>query len=228
MKPTSSPVVATVLAVLGLLGPAGPAAAQVAGATTTVDTGVVESTQIALGWSAKKSLLGKTLYNDAGQKVGRVQDLIVSPDQRVSYLIVGAGGFVGIDRHDVAVPVAQIQEQAGKLVMAGATKDTIQGLPEFTYATDTTRRDQFVAAADNDIAQGKAAVLSLQRKAGTAGADAKAQIDVDVADLQSDLKSAERKVSELKQASAARWKSFEADVSAATARLRKSTVKALG
>ena len=226
MKTNLSSMALATLTVVGALCIAGPAAAQVADGTTTVDTRITESTDIALGWSVKKTLMGKTIYNDAGQKVGKVEDLIISPDKNVSYVIVGAGGFVGIGRHDVAIPVSQIQDKAGKLVMPGATKDTIKGLPEFTYANDTTKRDQFIAAADKDIASGKAAVASLEKKSGAAAADAKARIDVDITALKSDVKSAEAKLSELKQANAVRWKEFEADVSAATARLRKSTEKA--
>jgi hypothetical protein len=48
----------------------------------------------------------------------------------VSYVIVGAGGFVGLGRHDVAIPVNQLQEQDGKYVLAGATKEAIKGLAE--------------------------------------------------------------------------------------------------
>jgi len=228
MKKNLSSVALAALTVVGALCIAGPAAAQVAGGTTTVDATVTESTKLAMGWSVKKTLMGKTIYNDAGVKVGKVEDLIISPDKNVSYVIVGAGGFVGIGRHDVAIPVTQIQDKAGKLVMAGATKDSIKATPEFTYATDTTKRDAFVASADKDIAKGKAAVASLEKKAGTAAADAKTKIDVDITALQSDVKSAEAKLAEMRQASAVRWKEFEADVSAATARLRKSTEKALG
>jgi hypothetical protein len=160
-----------------------------------------------------------------------VEDLIISPDKSVSYVIVGAGGFVGIGRHDVAIPVAQIQDKSGKLTMDGATKDSIKAMPEFTYSsniTDTTKRDAFVAAADKDIVNGKAAVASLERKAGAAVAGAKTKIDADITALQSDVKSAEAKLGEMKQATAVRWKEFEAGVSAATAQLRKSTEKALG
>ena len=232
MKKQLSSLALAALTVLVALSSAGPVAAQlsapIAGGTTTVGAAVVESTTLARGWSVKKTLMGKTVYNDAGAKVGKVEDLIISPDKNVSYVIVGAGGFVGIGRHDVAIPVAQIQDKAGKLVMAGATKDTIKSLPTFTYADDTARRSQFVAAADKDIAKGKAAVASLEKKAGAAAADAKMKIDGDLTALQSDLKSAEAKLSDMKQASAVRWKEFEADVSAATARLRKSTDKAAG
>ncbi len=204
------------------------ATAQVAGGSTTVEASITESTQIAMGWSVKKTLLGKTIYNDAGQKVGKVEDLIISPDKNVSYVIVGAGGFIGIGRHDVAIPVSRIQDQAGKLVMAGATKEMIKALPEFVYANDTARREQFVAAADKDIAKGKAKVADLEKKAGAAATEAKAKIDLQISALQVDVKSAEAKLDEMKQATATRWKEFEAGVSAATARLRKSIDTATG
>ncbi len=228
MHKTFSTLTLATLTAMGALGMSGPVAAQVAGGTTTVEASITESTRLAMGWSVKKTLMGKTVYNDAGVKVGKVEDLIISPDRNVSYVIVGAGGFVGIGRHDVAIPVTQIQDKSGKLVMAGATKDSIKAMPGFTYATDTTKRDAFVAAADKDIADGKAAVASLERKAGAAVAGTKTKIDADITALQMDVKSAEAKLSEMKQATAMRWKEFEADVGAATARLRKSTDKALG
>jgi hypothetical protein len=104
----------------------------------------------------------------------------------------------------------------------------IKSMPEFTYANDTAKRDQFVAAADKDIAKGKATVAGLEKKAGVAATDAKAAIDVQITNLQVDVKSAEAKLAEMKQASAKRWKEFEAGVSAATARLRKSIDTAMG
>jgi sporulation protein YlmC with PRC-barrel domain len=216
------------LAIAGVFFAAVPAAAQVAGGSTTMGISVVESTQIALGWSVKKTLLGKTIYNESGKKVGKVQDIIIAPDKSVSYIIVGAGGFIGMGRHDVAIPVTQIQDQAGKLVMAGATQDMIKSMPQFEYSNDNARRNQVAAAAEKDINLGKAKVLELEKKAGTAAADSKAKIDLQITALQVDLKSAEAKLSEFNKAAANRWKEFEASVSAATARLRKSTESAKG
>ena len=215
-------------ATAGALCAVAPAYAQVAGGTTTVGVSITESTRLAMGWSVKKTLMGKTIYNESGQKVGKVEDLIISPDKNLSYVIVGAGGFVGIGRHDVAIPVTQIEDKAGKLVMAGATKDMIKSMPEFAYANDTSKRDACMAAADKDIAKGKAAVASLEKKAGAAAADAKARMDVDINALQGDVKAAEAKLADMKQAGAARWREFESDVNAATARLRKATDKAMG
>lgn len=196
--------------------------AQVAGGSTTVGVSITETTQLATGWSVKKTLLGKTVYNEAGTAVGKVQDLIVAPDRNVSYVIVGAGGFIGIGRHDVAVPIAQIVDQGGRLVMNGATKDAIKAMPTFNYAQDTGQRARFVAQAERDIAAGKVRVHALEQSASTAVTDAKAKLDIEVRSLQDDIKAADAKLSEMKQASAARWKEFEAGVSAATARLRKA------
>lgn len=81
------------------------ARAQVAGSTAASVT-LTERHAVAMGWSAKRSVLGKTVSTESGQKIGQVQDIIIAPGGKVSYLIIGAGGFVGIGLHDVAVPAA--------------------------------------------------------------------------------------------------------------------------
>ena len=224
MTPTfSKTLLVTALAMVSLVSLVGNASAQVAGSTTTtLGVTVTESTQMALGWSVKKSILGKTVYNETGDKVGKVEDLIIAPDKGVSYLIIGAGGFIGMGRHDVAIPVTQVQDKAGKLVMAGATKDTIKAMPAFDYASDTAQRDRFIAAADSDIAKAKVKLVDLQKKASEATADAKTKLDTQVAELKVDLKAAEDKLTELKNATVKKWKAMEASVSASMARVRKA------
>ena len=112
---------------------AGPIVAQIAG-STTVGVEVTELNAVALGWSAKRQILGRTVYNDKGEKVGKVDDLIITPDKALSFAIIGAGGFVGLGRHDVAIPVNQFQERGGKFVLDGATKEAIKALPSFDYS----------------------------------------------------------------------------------------------
>ena len=228
MKKNLSHLNLTTLALIGALCIVGPVAAQVAGGTPTVDVTVVESTQVAMGWSVKKSLMGKTVYNDADQKIGKVDDLIISLDKRLSYVIIGAGGFIGLGRHDVAIPVTKIEDRDGKLVMSGATKDTIKSMPAFQYVSDTAGRDRFVAAAEKDIAAGKAKVAELEKKSGAAAADAKTRIDQQTTALKEDVKAAESKLAEMKKATAARWKEFRTSVGEAIERLRKSIESADG
>ncbi len=89
---------------------------------------------VALGWSVKKQIMGQSVYNEQNQRVGKIDDLIIAPDTAVSFVIVGAGGFVGLGRHDVAIPVSQLKQQNGKFVLPGATKEAIKALPRFEYA----------------------------------------------------------------------------------------------
>lgn len=202
--------------------------AQVAGGTTTVGVKVTESTQIALGWSAKNTLMGKTVYNAAGDKIGKVDDLIISPEKNVSYVIIGAGGFIGIGRHDVAVPVDQIRDVAGKLVMANASKESMKAMPIFTYATDTTRRDAFVAATEKDIEKGKAKIAQLEKRASLSVTEAKDKINLEITTLKADVLLAETKLAEMRRAAVSRWREFELDINATTARIRRSLETAAG
>lgn len=214
------------LVLAGSLCLAGPAVSQVAGGITTQE--MVESTQMAMGWSVKKTLLGKNIYNETGQKVGKVDDLIIAPDRNVSFVIVGAGGFIGYGRHDVAIPISRIEERQGRLVMAGATKDSIKAMPAFEYVSDAAGRDRMVATAEKDIAAGKAKVVELERKAGTATAEARVRIDQQSAEVQADMLAVEARLADMRKAGAMRWKSFESGLNEATTRLRRSIDAANG
>ena len=120
---------ASVVLVLGVT----PAAAQVAG-STTLGVSVAELRDVMEGWSAKRQILGEPVYSDKQERIGVVEDLIIAPDKKVSYGIVGAGGFLGFDRRDVAIPVHQFKLTDGKLVLPGATKEALSQMPPFEYA----------------------------------------------------------------------------------------------
>jgi sporulation protein YlmC with PRC-barrel domain len=214
-------IAALAVAGAGAFSTASTVSAQVAG-STTIGVIFAEMNEVVMsGWSAKKSLLGKTVYNERNEKVGNVEDLIISPDKKVSYVIVGAGGFIGMGRHDVAIPFTQISEREGKIILPGATKDVVKAMPQFDYATDTTRRDQFVASAEQDIAKAKVKMADFENNVATLNGEAKTKMDQQVSGLKQDLRTAEDKLATMKKAGAARWKAFEADMSVATARLRK-------
>jgi sporulation protein YlmC with PRC-barrel domain len=107
--------------------------AQVAG-TTLLGVSVEEMRNVALGWSVKRTILGQTVYNDNNERVGSIDDIIIAPDKAISYAIVNAGGYLGLAKHDVAVPVSKFKLVDGKLVLPGATKEALKASPEFQYA----------------------------------------------------------------------------------------------
>ena len=111
----------------------GLAQAQIAG-TTTVGVEVSELQKIAVGWSARNQILGRSVFNDKGERIGTVDDLIIAPDRAVSFAIIGAGWFVSLVRHDVAIPVNQIHLRNRRLVIDGASKEVLRALPPFEYS----------------------------------------------------------------------------------------------
>jgi len=113
--------------------------AQVAG-STLLGVAAAEMREVTFGWSAKRQILGKAVYNDRNEPIGKIDDIIIAPDKAVSYAIIGAGGFLGVDRHDVAVPVSQIKLQDGKLVLPGASKQALEATPNFEYALPLSQK----------------------------------------------------------------------------------------
>ena len=107
--------------------------AQVAG-VQTVGVTVAEMRVVLRGWSAHHDLLGKDVYNDKNEKLGTIDDIIVAPTRTVSFAIIGVGGFLGIAKKDVAIPMDQIKNGTGKFVVTGATKEAVKAMPPFEYA----------------------------------------------------------------------------------------------
>ncbi|MDV3243025.1 MAG: PRC-barrel domain-containing protein, partial [Methylocaldum sp.] len=98
---------------------------------------VIQHELIARGWRASK-LMRANVYNENNQKIGAIDDFIVSPDGSLSVAIVDVGGFLGMGAHRVAIPVQQFQPigdktDVSKLVLPGASKDALKALPEFKY-----------------------------------------------------------------------------------------------
>jgi PRC-barrel domain len=195
-------------------------AQQTIGSTTS---GIVKTDThaIIVGWSAKRGLLGKAIFNENGQRVGAVVDLIVTRDNNTPYAIVGAGGFVGIGRHDVAAPIAAMQEQGERLIWPGATREIVKSMPHIMYARNTTLRDEYIANVEADIKKAQALIVETQKRAAEATGEAKAKLDQQVAELKQTLKTTEEKLAAMKRTAVHRWKEFERDVDAALGALRQ-------
>ncbi|OLN30406.1 hypothetical protein DVDV_0606 [Desulfovibrio sp. DV] len=80
------------------------------------------------GWSVKDDILGKDIYNDNNDNIGTIEDLYVTRDKAISYAILGVGGFLGMGRHDVAIPVYQLRMTDDQIILPGATKDSLMAM----------------------------------------------------------------------------------------------------
>jgi sporulation protein YlmC with PRC-barrel domain len=119
-----------VLAVATILN--APAFSQ--GTPQTVGLMKVDPQSVATGYRVSK-VVGATVVNDANETVGTVDDLIVTPGEKVPFAVLSVGGFLGIGTKYVVVPYNSIQIVEKKLILPGATKDSLKALPEFKYAS---------------------------------------------------------------------------------------------
>jgi sporulation protein YlmC with PRC-barrel domain len=95
---------------------------------------VEEKALVLQGWRASK-LLGASVYNDKNQRIGKIEDMLVSPDGKLSVAVIDVGGFLGLGKHRVAIPVDQFSDiTAKRLVLPNATKEALKALPEFQFA----------------------------------------------------------------------------------------------
>ena len=107
--------------------PSTPAGKEALGAT------LAETQLIGTGWLASK-LIGTKVYNETGDKIGEVDDVIVTSDGKLSVAIVEVGGFLGMGKRRVAIPVRQFTQIAPTAILPGSSKETLKKLPVFVYS----------------------------------------------------------------------------------------------
>src|SRR3977135_2167796 len=103
------------------------------GAPQTVTLMKVGPQTLATGYRTSK-VVGSTVVNEANETVGTIDDLIVTPSEKVPFAVLSVGGFLGMGTKYVVVPYSALQVQDKKMVLAGATKDSLKALPDFKYA----------------------------------------------------------------------------------------------
>ncbi|MDN5843442.1 MAG: PRC-barrel domain-containing protein [Alcaligenaceae bacterium] len=91
-------------------------------------------TQAVTGLSVKMSLMGQAVYNEKDEKVGDVADVVLDTDGKATTYVIGAGGFLGMGEHNVAVPFDDVSLANDKLILQGYTKDRLKALPEVEVA----------------------------------------------------------------------------------------------
>jgi sporulation protein YlmC with PRC-barrel domain len=104
------------------------------GTPQTVALVKVDPQSLATGYRTSK-VVGSTVYNDANETVGTIDDLIVTPSEKVPFAVLSIGGFLGMGTTYVVVPYSQLTVQDKRMVLRGATKESLKNLPVFKYAT---------------------------------------------------------------------------------------------
>ena len=83
----------------------------------------------------------QSVYDPSNNKIGEIEDVLLSPEGKVNALIVGVGGFLGMGEKDVAVPFGAVKHTTkdGKVYLTlDTTKDALKAAPGLKYDRAST------------------------------------------------------------------------------------------
>ena len=104
------------------------------GVPQTVTLMKIDPASLATGYRTSK-VVGSAVVNEANETVGTIDDLIVTPADKVPYAVLSVGGFLGIGTKYVVVPFASLEVRDKQMLLRGATKESLKSLPEYKYAS---------------------------------------------------------------------------------------------
>jgi sporulation protein YlmC with PRC-barrel domain len=84
----------------------------------------------------------QSVYDPSDNKIGEIDDALIDKEGRVTAIIIGVGGFLGMGEKDVAVPFSSVlaTEKNNKwYLVLNTNKETLKAAAGFTYdKTKTT------------------------------------------------------------------------------------------
>jgi hypothetical protein len=98
--------------------------------------------------------VGSNVQNSVGETIGDVNDLVFDPSGRISTVILGVGGFLGMGEKEVGVPYSALTYKAdgngARIIVVALTKEALLLAPPFKATEKTTY----------DLAKDKAVTLA--------------------------------------------------------------------
>jgi sporulation protein YlmC with PRC-barrel domain len=86
-------------------------------------------------WRASK-LVGVNVYNEANEKIGDINEVILDKSGKASNVILGVGGFLGMGEHLVAVPFEKLKFVNEPVRSASTSTSTSTTTPANAPATN--------------------------------------------------------------------------------------------
>lgn len=93
------------------------------------------------------SIMGMSIHNGTGKnsaEIGKVTDLILDKDHKITGVVVGVGGFLGIGQKDVGIPwnkFDQVNPQA-RVAIVSMSKEALEKAPPFTSTEEKQAQEQ--------------------------------------------------------------------------------------
>jgi ribosomal 30S subunit maturation factor RimM len=81
-------------------------------------------------------LVGAAVYNEANEKIGSIEDIVLKADGAMDEVVLSVGGFLGIGDKFVSVPFGDLQisrDGSSLKVVTKGTKESLKGLPDYKF-----------------------------------------------------------------------------------------------
>ncbi|MBR0827216.1 PRC-barrel domain-containing protein [Bradyrhizobium manausense] len=93
-------------------------------------------------WRASK-LMGLNVYNEANEKLGDINELLVDKSGKINAVVIGIGGFLGMGEHDIAVSIDKLKfveepVRTSSTSTSTTARDTTTGAAPTTTTNRTT------------------------------------------------------------------------------------------
>jgi sporulation protein YlmC with PRC-barrel domain len=78
-------------------------------------------------------LVGKPVYNDKGEAIGTIDDVLIDMKGGTPTVILSVGKYLGGSAKMVAAPLDHIKLEGNKPMMAGADRPALGAMPSYVY-----------------------------------------------------------------------------------------------
>jgi hypothetical protein len=115
--------------------PTQPSAPAPAPATAPADRTVSTGDFNAKGDMAASALIGTKVRNANKESIGKINEIYLDKDAKVTDVVISVGGFLGVGSKDVAVKWSDIsvgQDDTSVVLTTSLTKEALTALPDYT------------------------------------------------------------------------------------------------
>src|SRR5712671_2846151 len=78
-------------------------------------------------WRTSK-MAGLSVYNDKNESVGSINDFLTDKNGKITAVIIGVGGFLGVGEHLVAIPFEKVKFSTEPVVYTGTSGASNTGM----------------------------------------------------------------------------------------------------
>ena len=106
-------------------------------------------------WRSSK-LIGLNVYNDQNEKLGDISEVLLDKSGKVTGVVIGVGGFLGMGQHDIKVDMAKLKfvDEPVRTSSTSSTNTTGSANRPATTTTTTARSNEKKWYPDHAVLSG--------------------------------------------------------------------------